>query len=187
MRMLVRLWQLLLAVSWWRLRFASFGLRSFIIRPQQIVNPRYMHIGDRVRVRHHVRLEALDTLRQPSLVIGDHCNLEQNVHIICSHSVQIGQHCSITARCAIVDTWHPFTHIGADRKIGEGLNPEPASVVIGDNCFLGIGAVIQPNVRLGHRCVVGANAVVLAGDYPDGAVLAGVPARVIRVIPPEDY
>lgn len=182
-----RLLHLLLAACWWRLRFAAFGWRSFIVQPQQIVNPRYIRIGNRVRIRHHVRLEALDTLRRPSLVIGDSCNIEQNVHIICSHSVRIGRDCSITARCAIIDTWHPFTHIGVDRKIGEVLNTEPASVEIGDNCFLGIGAVIQPNVKLGRRCVVGANSVVLAGTYPDGAVLAGAPARVIRVIPPADY
>jgi acetyltransferase-like isoleucine patch superfamily enzyme len=181
-----RLWHVLLALTWRRWRFQNFGMRSFIVSPQQIVNPRYMQVGDRVRIRHHVRLEALDTLRQPHLSIGDNCNIEQNVHIICSHSVQIGNDCAITARCAIVDTWHPFTHIGPHAKIGDGLNQEAASVVIGDNCFLGIGAVIQPNVRLGRRCVVGANAVVLAGDYPDGAVLAGVPARVLRVIPAQE-
>ena len=187
MTLLRRLWLALVALTWHRWRFRRFGPRSFIIDPQQIVNPRYMSLGDRVRIRHQVRLEALDSLRKPHLVIGDNCNIEQNVHIICSHSVQIGSDCSITARCAIVDTWHPFTHIGRLAKIGDGLNPEPASVVIGDNCFLGIGAVIQPGVRLGRRCVVGANAVVLAGDYPDGAVLAGVPARLLRIIPEQDF
>jgi acetyltransferase-like isoleucine patch superfamily enzyme len=182
MNRLQRLWHVLLALTWRRVCFRTFGPRSFIVSPQQIVNPRYMSLGNRVRIRHHVRLEALDTLRQPQLVIGDNCNIEQNVHIICSHSVHIGRDCSITARCSIVDTWHPFTHIGASAKIGDQLNQEPASVHIGDNCFIGIGAVIQPNVRLGHRCVVGANAVVLAGNYPDGTVLAGVPARALRVV-----
>lgn len=187
MMMPKRLWLALVAQVWHRWRFRTFGPRSFILAPQQIVNPRYISIGDRVRIRHQVRLEALDTLREPHLVIGDNCNIEQNVHIICSHMVRIGRDCSITARCAIVDTWHPFTHIGALTKIGATLNTEPASVEIGDNCFLGIGSVIQPGVRLGRRCVVGANAVVLAGDYPDGAVLAGVPARVLRVVPAQDY
>ncbi|MFZ2991057.1 acyltransferase [Ideonella sp.] len=182
-----RLWHALLALTWRRWQFRHFGPRSFIIDPQQIVNPRCMSLGDRVRIRHQVRMEALDTLREPHLVIGDNCNIEQNVHIICSHSVQIGRDCSITARCSIIDTWHPFTHIGAHAKIGDGLNAEPASVEIGDNCFLGIGAVIQPNVRLGKRCIVGANSVVLAGEYPDGAVLAGVPARVLRIIPEHEH
>jgi acetyltransferase-like isoleucine patch superfamily enzyme len=167
--------------------FRQFGRGSFMIRPIQILNPRYISIGRNVRIRNHLRLEAIDKLRQPDLVIGDHCNIEQDVHIICSSRVHIGSHCSITARCAIVDTSHPFRHIGVHAKIGDQLNPEPASVVIGDGCFLGIGVVIQPDVRLGRRCVVGANAVVLAGDYPDGSVLAGVPARVVGRVAPEDF
>lgn len=181
-----RLWLVLKALCYHRIRFKGFGLRSYILDPQMIVNPCYIEIGNRVRIRHQVRIEALDALRTPLLSIGDNCNIEQNVHIICSTRVEIGRDCSITARCAIVDTHHPFIGIGRGAKIGDGLNSEPASVTIGDGCFLGIGAVIQPNVFLGRRCVVGANAVVLAGDYPDGAVLAGVPARVLRVVAPDN-
>lgn len=187
MNIVRRAWLVLWAATIQRLRFHSFGFRSFILKPLQIVNPKFIEIGDRVRIRHHIRMEALDSLRIPRLVIGDNCNIEQNVHIICSSSVRIGRDCSITAGCAIVDTWHPFTHIGASAKIGESMNSEPSEVVISDGCFLGVGAVIQPNVRLGRRCVVGANAVVLAGTYPDGSILAGIPARVIRTIAPEDY
>lgn len=182
-----RTWHLLLALTYRRIRFREFGPRSLIVRPIQIVNPRYISIGNGVRIRNHARLEALDSMRTPSLIIGDNCNFEQDVHIICSHLVRIGRNCSITARCAIVDTWHPFVGIGQDTKIGATLNREPASVIIGDNCFLGIGSVILPNVRLGNRCVVGANAVVAAGDYADGSVLAGAPARVVRTIRPDEY
>jgi hypothetical protein len=45
--------------------------------------------------------------------------------------------------------------------------------------WLGAGAVILPGTRLGRNTVVGAGAVV-RGDYPDHAVLAGVPAKVVR-------
>ena len=162
-----------------RRTFASFGAGSFIVAPMAILNPKYISFGRNVRVRNGLRMEAIDTLRTPRLTIGDNCNLEQGVHIICSSEVTIGRDCSITAWCSIVDTSHPFEGIG-DAKIGDQLNPEPAFVHIGDGCFLGVGAVILPNVRLGRRCVVGSNAVVRPGDYPDGSVLAGVPARVVR-------
>lgn len=171
----------LVAFVWYRRRFSAFGAGSFIIAPIAILNPRYISIGRNVRVRNGLRLEAIDTLRRPTLEIGDNCNIEQDVHIVCSSEIVIGRNCSITARCAIVDTSHPFDGIG-NRKIGDQLNTEAAIVHIGDDCFLGIGAVILPNVRLGRRCVVGSNAVVLAGDYPDGSVIVGVPARIIRQI-----
>lgn len=187
MRVIQMGWSRLVALVWHRLRFKRFGERSFIIQPLQIVNPKYISVGNRVRIRHHLRMEALDVLRTPSLTIGDNCNIEQNVHIVCSSSVTIGRNCSLTARCAVVDTWHPYTHIGVDAKIGEALNQEPAFVDIGDGCFLGIGSVILPNVRLGRRCVVGANAVVVAGSYPDGAILAGAPARIVKLVPPEQF
>ena len=47
---------------------------------------------------------------------------------------------------------------------------------IGDGCFIGFGAVIQPSVILGKQCVVGSNAVVMAGNYPDFCVIVGCPA-----------
>lgn len=172
-----------LMAAWvYRRTFRQFGRGSFFIQPIQILNPRYISIGDNVRVRHHLRIEAIDKLRTPQLVIGNNCNIEQGVHIICSTRVTIGNDCSLTARTVIVDTFHPYDG-ATTRKIGEALNTEPATVDIGDGCFLGVGCVIQPNVRLGRRCVVGANAVVLAGDYQDGSVLAGVPARVVKRLP----
>ncbi len=52
--------------------------------------------------------------------------------------------------------------------------------VIEDDCFLGCGAKILGPIRIGANSVVGANAVVLH-DVPPGAVVAGVPARIIRL------
>lgn len=172
----------LLGLVWYRRVFANFGRGSFMIAPIGLVGPEYIRIGQNVRVRHHLRLEAIDKMRRPSIEIGDNTNIEQNVHIVCSSKIHIGHNCSITANCCITDTSHPFDAT-ANVKIGETLNTEPAEVIIGDGSFIGIAASILPNVRLGNRSVVASHAVVVAGNYPDGAVLIGAPARIARILP----
>lgn len=52
-------------------------------------------------------------------------------------------------------------------------------VRIGRRAFVGVNAVILPNVTLGERSIVGANAVVL-DDVESGTVVGGVPARVLK-------
>ena len=49
---------------------------------------------------------------------------------------------------------------------------------VGNNVFIGMGALILPNVTIGSRCIVGANAVVTR-NVPAGSIVAGNPARRI--------
>ncbi|MBN1845494.1 MAG: hypothetical protein JW810_07405 [Sedimentisphaerales bacterium] len=59
-----------------------------------------------------------------------------------------------------------------------------APVHIGDNCFIGYGAVIMPGVTIGDNVIVGAASVVTR-DIPADSVAAGVPARILCRL--EDY
>ena len=54
-----------------------------------------------------------------------------------------------------------------------------AAVAIGDGSDLGVGSIVLPGVTIGRGCQIGAGAVVTK-DVPDFAVVAGVPARIIR-------
>ena len=50
---------------------------------------------------------------------------------------------------------------------------------IGQNCFVGAGSIIMPGVQIGDGVVVAAGAVVVR-DVPDGCIVAGNPAKVVR-------
>jgi lipopolysaccharide O-acetyltransferase len=57
-------------------------------------------------------------------------------------------------------------------------------VSIGDKCFLGCNVVIMPGVKLGENTVVGANSVVTV-SFEAGSVIAGSPARLLRIVAPD--
>lgn len=50
---------------------------------------------------------------------------------------------------------------------------------VGDNVFIGLGALILPGVTIGNDCVVGAYSVVTK-DVPDGTIVGGNPAKIIK-------
>lgn len=54
-----------------------------------------------------------------------------------------------------------------------------ADCTIGDNTIIGINSIIMPGVTVGNNVVVGAAAVVTK-DVPDGCIVAGNPARIIK-------
>ncbi len=56
---------------------------------------------------------------------------------------------------------------------------------IGDESLIGIGAVVLNGARIGKHCLVGAGALVTEGkEFPDGSMLVGSPAKVVRQLTP---
>ncbi len=60
-----------------------------------------------------------------------------------------------------------------------------APITIGDDVWIGGDAVVLPGVRIGSNVIVAAGAVV-DEDVPDNCVVAGVPAKIIKQLPPLD-
>lgn len=58
--------------------------------------------------------------------------------------------------------------------------------VIGDETLIGIGATVLNGAKIGKNCLVGACALVTEGkEFPDGSMIIGSPARVVRQLTPE--
>lgn len=72
-------------------------------------------------------------------------------------------------------------HIGAGAVLAGVIEPASATpVIVEDNVLIGANAVVIEGCRIGHDAVVAAGAVVV-GDVPPNTVVAGCPARVIKV------
>jgi len=94
--------------------------------------------------------------------------------------IRIGAACQLAPRVQLLTATHPIDP--GPRRIGwESAEP----IAIGDNVWLGGGAIVCPGVTIGKDTVVGAGAVVTR-DLPAGVVAAGVPARVLREIDERD-
>ena len=80
---------------------------------------------------------------------------------------------------------HPSqTHIGSDVSVGH--NAVIHGGIIGDNCLIGMGAIVLDNAEIPSGCIIAAGALVLSNAKlePD-SLYAGVPARKIREVTPE--
>jgi acetyltransferase-like isoleucine patch superfamily enzyme len=76
-----------------------------------------------------------------------------------------------------------LTAVHAETPPGEPITAAPlryGAIEVADGCDLGVGSTLLPGTRLGAGVQVGAGAVV-RGHHPSGAVIAGVPARLLRM------
>ena len=97
---------------------------------------------------------------------------------------------TIGARSNVQEATVMHTDMGCPLDIGEGCTIGHRATLhgctIGDNSLVGMGATILNNARIGKNCLVGANALVTEGKvFPDGALIVGSPARVVRMLDPD--
>lgn len=81
------------------------------------------------------------------------------------------------------------TDAGVPLSIGRDVTVGHKAVlhgcVVGDNSLVGIGAVVLNRAVIGRDCLVGAGALVTEGkSFPDGSLIVGSPARVVRPLTP---
>ena len=78
----------------------------------------------------------------------------------------------------------PIT-VGADTNIQDGAILHGCTV--GDNTLIGMGAIVLNGAKIGSDCIVGAGALVTGKmDAPDGSMILGSPAKVVRPLKPEE-
>ena len=112
----------------------------------------------------------------------------------CGSNITFGKNVFLNTGCTFQDLGG--VTIGDASQIGQnvtlctlnhGLEPEqrstiyPSPIVIGKNVWIGANATVLPGVTVGDDAIIAAGAVVTR-DVPEKAVVAGVPARVIKMV-----
>ena len=173
---------LVLVIRWlwlklrWRGRLHTDGLCfvgpgvKFEIGPNARVRlGRWSWIGHGCKVRVH----------EGELTIGAKSVLGQECTISAFQQISIGRECIIADRVMMIDFDHGMVEV--ERPIREqGIYKR--DVRIGHNIWIGYGACVLRGVTVGDNAVIGTSAVVTC-DVPANAVVAGIPAKVIRMRP----
>jgi len=109
--------------------------------------------------------------------IDEYTYINRNTVLDGFNKLWIGKRVMIGPMCFITDSDHTIVE-------GQDVKSQPMQLgetIIEDGAWLGAGVVVLRNVRIGKLAAVGAGAVVTK-DVPAGAVVAGVPARVVRMV-----
>jgi len=154
--------------------------------------------GKRFRVGRNLRIEGRIVLRGPGeVILGDNVRIGQTVtpwtysrearieigddsyvngtSFGCRELIRVGPR-AILARCSIMDT--NFHSLSPDRHSAQApVRTEP--VVLEENVWVAAQAGVLPGTRIGKNSVVGFGAVC-SGEFPDNALIAGNPAKVIK-------
>jgi acetyltransferase-like isoleucine patch superfamily enzyme len=164
-----------------RARCAHIGKRLRLHGPApSIMGNGHIEIGDDVEIGSPCSLViGFDLEPAPHLRIGDHVHIAAHNTLCAARGITIGNHCRTGPYVSIYDTdIHP--HAAEMRRLDYGIMDAvpSAPIVIEDDVWLGIGAVVLKGVHIGRGAIIGAGAVVTA-DVPAYAIAAGNPAKVI--------
>ncbi|MEQ6248070.1 gamma carbonic anhydrase family protein [Sulfitobacter sp. HNIBRBA3233] len=93
--------------------------------------------------------------------------------------IEVGEGSNVQENCVFhTDIGFPLT-VGTGCTIGHKVMLHGCT--IGDNSLIGMGATILNGARIGKNCLVGAGALVTEGkEIPDGSLVMGAPAKVVR-------
>ena len=145
-----------------------------------------LEVGPEVVFKHAETMEVGD-----AVFIGAHTMIQGRFDGTCriGDHVWIGPHAYFDARNLVIEDyvgWGPGAKILGSTHTGEPVDVPVITteliikpVVIGYGADVGTNATVLPGVRVGAHAIVGAGAVVTE-DVPDYAVVAGVPARLLR-------
>jgi len=153
--------------------FESIGKNVVFETGVLVFHPKNISLGNNIYVGHYTILKGY---HKNTLIIGNNVWIGQGCFFHSAGGIKIGNDVGIGPGVKIVTSAHKLDEI--DKPI---LNSTIAfaPVVIEDNCDIGIGAILLAGVRIGRGAQVGAGAVVTA-NVPDYAIVAGVPAKIIR-------
>jgi acetyltransferase-like isoleucine patch superfamily enzyme len=132
-----------------------------------------VHLGDEVIVNRNCALKA----KRGQIRIGARTSVGSNSVIVSTAGVEVGEAVLMAGNCYI--SAGAYRTDDLSRPVMDQKVYSRGPIRIGDGVWIGTGAIILDSITVGQGAVIGAGAVVNR-DVPEGAIVAGVPAKVLR-------
>ena len=147
--------------------FVCPGVKFEIGRGATLRIGRWAWIGTASKIRVHEGEVSIGA----KTVMGQECTISAYQH------VEIGRECILADRVMLIDFDHGVVEVERPIRL-QGIYKR--DVRVGHNVWIGYGACILRGTTVGDNSIVGTSAVVTK-DVPENAVVAGSPAKVIRM------
>jgi len=144
---------------------------------------RAVSIGDSVYLAPDVWLNVTEGARsaEPKIILGSGCRIGRRSTISARNHIHLEEDVLTAPSVFIMDHNHAYSD--ASMPIHAQGVTTGGTITIGKNCWLGCGVVVlsgQKDLRIGRNSVLAANAVVTQ-SFPDFSVIAGNPAKLVRI------
>lgn len=119
-----------------------------------------------------------------NIYFGNNCEVNMNCTFLDDNRIVIGDNALIAPNVQIYTAFHPTNaknRFGETKEDGsfEFCKTMTAPVIVGNNVWIGGGAIILPGVTIGDNVVIGAGSIVTK-DIPSNKIAYGNPCKVIR-------
>ena len=119
-----------------------------------------------------------------NIYFGNNCEVNMNCTFLDDNIIRIGNNALIAPNVQIYTAFHPTNaadRFGEPKEDGsfEFCKTQTAPVLIGDNVWIGGGAILMPGITVGDNVVIGAGSIVTK-DIPSNTIAFGSPCRVIK-------
>lgn len=134
-------------------------------------------LGEEVQIGDFTYLNASKywTTVESKVKIGSFCSIAPLVHIGAGNH----NYSYVTTHPVLFDGYYqPFFKCGATR-MADGLSDNKSVTVIGNDVWIGFGAIIKRGITIGNGAVIAGGSVVVK-DVPPYAIVGGNPARIIK-------
>lgn len=157
----------------------GFGKDSCIFPPYNLAGCDHITIGSNTTVLEYSRINVYPDAGGicPQVSIGNNCYIGYYFSLLAGEDIIIEDDVLIASNVLINSHSHGHDPESEQPYLAQPLSGK--SISIGEGSWIGEKASILPGVKIGKKCIIGANSVVTK-SVPDFSIAVGAPARVIK-------